>query len=83
MIIKGTYFPHRNVHKETRQSPDRRTNNGIDSVWVDGGNKSGVMDVRRLEVQTVTGIAFSSININRKYQSKKKNTRCKTKEVCR
>jgi hypothetical protein len=28
----NTYFPHRNIHKETQQSPDGRTNNQTDHV---------------------------------------------------
>jgi len=44
MIIKGTYFPHKNVHKETWQSPDGITNNQVDHV--DERHTSSIMDVR-------------------------------------
>jgi len=44
MIIKATYFPHKNVHKETWQSPDGITNNQVDHV--DERHASSIMDVR-------------------------------------
>jgi len=47
MIIKSTYIPHINIHKETWQSPDRRTSNQRDHILVDGRNRSSNMDVRR------------------------------------
>jgi hypothetical protein len=46
MIIESTYFPHKNINKDTWQSPDRRTNNQIDHVLVDGRHASSIMDVR-------------------------------------
>ena len=46
MIIKSTYFPLINIHKETWQSPDRRTNNHMDHILADGRNESSIMDVR-------------------------------------
>jgi hypothetical protein len=46
MIIKSTYFPHINIHKETWQSTDRRSNNKIDHMLTDGRNESSIMDVR-------------------------------------
>ena len=44
MIIKCTYFPHKNVHKETRQSPDGITNNQVDHA--DERCASSTVDVR-------------------------------------
>lgn len=35
-IIKSPYFPHKNIHMETWQYPDERTNYEIDHELVDG-----------------------------------------------
>ena len=34
LIITGTYFQHKDIHKATRTSPDGRTNNQIDHVII-------------------------------------------------
>lgn len=44
LIIKGTYLQHKNVHKETLQSPDGITNDQVD--YIDERHASGIMDVR-------------------------------------
>jgi hypothetical protein len=44
MVIKGTYFPHENVHKETWQSPDGLINNQVDHI--DERHASCIVDVR-------------------------------------
>jgi hypothetical protein len=41
------YFPHRNIHKETQQSPDGRTNNQTDHVLVHGRHAYSMMNARR------------------------------------
>jgi hypothetical protein len=39
------YFPHKNAHKKTWQSPDGRTNNEVDRILVDGRHASNILDV--------------------------------------
>jgi endonuclease/exonuclease/phosphatase family metal-dependent hydrolase len=34
-IIRSTMFPHRNIHKFTRTSPDRKNHNQLDHILVD------------------------------------------------
>jgi CTP:phosphocholine cytidylyltransferase-like protein len=74
IITESTYFLRiRNVHKETWQSPDGRNNNEIDLVLVDGRNESSVMGVRICRgADCDWDRHFVRINIDRKYQSKKK-----------
>jgi len=36
MVIKSTYFPHKNIHDKTWQSPEEKTNNQIYHVLVVG-----------------------------------------------
>jgi len=75
MIIKSTYFLHRNAHKKAWQSSDGRTNNETGCVLVDGRNESSIMDVR-----SCTGADCDwdhhlvRINIDRKYRITKKHT---------
>jgi hypothetical protein len=35
LVVKSTMFPHRNVSKYTRTSPDWKTHNNIDHMLVD------------------------------------------------
>lgn len=46
MVVSSTYFEHKNIHKATWESPDRRTRNQIDHVLIDGRHCSNVLDVR-------------------------------------
>jgi hypothetical protein len=39
-------FPHRNIHKYTRTSPDGKTNNQIDHVLIDRRWHSSILDVQ-------------------------------------
>jgi hypothetical protein len=46
MIIRSTYFPNKNMHQETWQSPDGVTKKQIDHVMIDGRHASGIIDAR-------------------------------------
>jgi hypothetical protein len=57
LIVKSTMFPHRNIHKYTWTSPDRKTHNQIDHILVDSRSLSNVLDVQsyaRIRQQIVT-----------------------------
>jgi hypothetical protein len=44
--IKSTMFPHRNIHKYTRASPDGETHNQIGHIMVDRRRHSNILDFR-------------------------------------
>ncbi|KAJ4430487.1 hypothetical protein ANN_22703 [Periplaneta americana] len=46
LIIGGTWFPHKNIHKGTWVSPDQRTLNQIDHTAISKKWKSSLQDVR-------------------------------------
>jgi len=48
MVISNTIFPHKNIHKQTRVSPDERTRKQMDHVAVDGRIKRCIMNVRSM-----------------------------------
>lgn len=45
-VIRGTMFPHKNIHKLTWKSPDSSTTNQIDHIFVNGGHCWSLPDVR-------------------------------------
>jgi hypothetical protein len=46
LIIEGTMFPHRSIHKFTRTSPDGKRHNQIDHNLIEGRPHSSILDVR-------------------------------------
>ena len=48
LVITGTIFPHREVHKQTWISPDRRTRNQMDHVLINRRFRASVLDTRAI-----------------------------------
>ncbi len=55
LIVKSTYFKHRDIHKATWTSPDGNTHNQIDHFLIDRRRHTNVTDVR-----TYRGVDCSS-----------------------
>jgi hypothetical protein len=45
LVVKSTMFPHRNIHKCTWTSPDRKTHNQIDHILIDRRWHLSILDV--------------------------------------
>ena len=48
LIITGTIFSHRNIHKATWKSPDGRTKNQIDHILISRQHRTTVLDTKVL-----------------------------------
>ena len=46
LLIGGTLFDHRTIHKTTWRSPDNVTSNQIDHVMINGKWRKSLLDVR-------------------------------------
>ena len=48
LVITGTIFPHKKIHKQTWISPDRRSCNQIDQVLINRKFRTSVLDTRAI-----------------------------------
>jgi hypothetical protein len=46
LIVKSTVFPHRNIRKFIWTSPDGRTHNKIEHIFIDRRRHSSILDLR-------------------------------------
>lgn len=46
LVVKSTWFEHKNIHKATWISPDGNTRNQIDHILIDGRHFSSILDAR-------------------------------------
>ena len=46
LVIGGTLFPHKRIHKVTRESPDQTTQNQIDHIAIHKKWRRSILDVR-------------------------------------
>ena len=48
LVIGGTIFAHKNIHKQTWKSPDNRTFNQIDHILINKKHRGALQDVRSM-----------------------------------
>jgi endonuclease/exonuclease/phosphatase family metal-dependent hydrolase len=46
MVVSSTCFPHKEIHKQAWNSPDRKTNNQTDHILINKRNASSMLDVK-------------------------------------
>jgi hypothetical protein len=46
LVVRSTTFPHRNIHQYTRTSPNGKTHNQTDHIFIERSWHSSVLNVR-------------------------------------
>jgi len=86
MIISNTYFPHKNIHKQTWISPCGLVRNQIDHMLVDNRIKSCVKDIRSMRGSSAMSDHFLvkakiKLRISTKWKKKNKHKEKINKDI--
>ncbi|XP_033106314.1 uncharacterized protein LOC117108409 [Anneissia japonica] len=76
LIVGGTIFPHKDIHKKTWYSPNGRDRNQIDHLMVNGTWRRSLQDVRVMRgADAASGhhLVMAIIKVNLRRTGKKKN----------
>ena len=79
-VITGTIFPHKDIHKFTWTSPDKKTTNQIDHVLINRKYRSSVKDTRVMrgaDVGSDHQLIRTQVKLKLKRQTNKSNSRMK------
>jgi len=49
-MVSSTWYPHKEIHKQTWKSPGGKTNNHIDNTLIDERSASSILDVKSCRV---------------------------------
>lgn len=86
LIIGGTIFPHKNVHKATWVSPDRTTQNQIDHIAISKRWRTSLLDVRArrgADVYSDHHLVVGQLRIKLKANNKRQPTCAKKLNVAK